>query len=74
MALELVPALEAAGLVVSGHAEDGTVEIVELPRHPFFVATLFQPQVEPASGELHPLLAAFADALAGRQTLEARNC
>ena len=38
-------ALVAAGLVVSARAPDAGVEAVELPGHPFYVATLFQPQV-----------------------------
>ncbi len=55
--------LAAAGLVVSAHAEDAGVEAVELPGHPFYVATLFQPQVGSSeTGVLHPLLGALADA------------
>ena len=45
-------------------AFDG-VEGIELPGHPFFVATLFQPQIGALSGApLHPLIAAFAEAAA----------
>ena len=58
----MIPLLQAAGLVISGHADDGTIEIVELPGHPFFLATLFQPQVSSDSAPLHPLLVAFAEA------------
>ncbi len=44
-----------------------TVEAFELPGHPFYLATLFQPQVgSSALGELHPLLAALATTLGGR--------
>jgi CTP synthase (UTP-ammonia lyase) len=68
---ETVPRLEEAGLVISGCADDGTIEIIELPDHPFFVATLFQPQVRMEDGEIHPLLVAFADAVANRQRLQA---
>jgi CTP synthase (UTP-ammonia lyase) len=68
LAAEWRPALEAAGLVFSGCAEDGTAEIVELPDHPFFMATLFQPQVAPdeasKDSQPHPLLVAFATAVA----------
>ena len=60
-----VEALTAHGLVVSAHADDAGVEGVELPGHPFFLATLFQPQVGSLAGRpLHPLLAAFAAAVA----------
>ena len=56
----LVGPLERAGLVVAGHAPDAGVEIVELPGHPFYVGTMFQPQMSPAAnGREHPLLEAF---------------
>ena len=37
--------LEAAGVVVGATAVDVGVEAIELPGHPFFLATAFQPQV-----------------------------
>ena len=59
--------LESAGLVISGHADDAGVEIVELPTHPFYMASAFQPQVgtegDPETGVLHPLILAFAEAV-----------
>jgi CTP synthase (UTP-ammonia lyase) len=59
-------ALVAAGLVVSARAPDAGVEAVELPGHPFYVATLFQPQVgSSASGRLHPLIGALISAARG---------
>jgi CTP synthase (UTP-ammonia lyase) len=58
--------LVAAGLVVSATAPDAGVEAVELPGHPFYVATLFQPQVgTSASGALHPLVAALVERARG---------
>jgi CTP synthase (UTP-ammonia lyase) len=55
--------LVAAGLVVSATAPDAGVEAVELPAHPFYLATLFQPQVgSSATGVLHPVVAALIDA------------
>ncbi len=61
-----VKPLEAAGVVVSARAADAGVEGIELPGHPFFVATLFQPQAGALAGRpLHPLIVAFAEA-AGR--------
>jgi CTP synthase (UTP-ammonia lyase) len=69
LAAEYVPALEAAGVVVSAHAPDAGVEGVELPDHPFFLATAFQPQVgASATGAVHPLIAALlAAAVAGTE-------
>jgi CTP synthase (UTP-ammonia lyase) len=53
----------AAGLTVGAHAEDAGVEAVELASHPFFLATLFQPQVgATGTGVLHPLIQAFLGA------------
>jgi CTP synthase (UTP-ammonia lyase) len=58
-----VAPLADAGVVVSAHAPDAGVEAIELPGHPFFVATLFQPQVGALAGEpLHPLVTAFVEA------------
>jgi CTP synthase (UTP-ammonia lyase) len=59
-------ALVDAGLVVSARAPGAGVEAVELPGHPFYVATLFQPQVGSSStGRLHPLIAALMSAARG---------
>jgi CTP synthase (UTP-ammonia lyase) len=58
--------LAGAGLVVSATAPDAGVEAVELPDHPFYVATLFQPQVGSSqTGTLHPLIGALVEAAAG---------
>ena len=67
----LLDRLVAAGLVVSATAPDAGVEAVELPDHPFYVATLFQPQVGSSeTGALHPLIAALVDAAAGVRSLK----
>jgi CTP synthase (UTP-ammonia lyase) len=71
LADEFVDALTAAGVVVGAHAPDAGVEGIELPGHPFFVATLFQPQVGALAGRpLHPLIAAFLDAARGLSARE----
>jgi CTP synthase (UTP-ammonia lyase) len=55
--------LEQAGVRIAAHAPHAGVEAFELPGHPFFVATLFQPQVGSLSGAaLSPLIAAFVAA------------
>jgi CTP synthase (UTP-ammonia lyase) len=58
--------LERGGLRVSGLGEDGEIRIVELPDHPFFVATLFLPQARSTRPNPHPLLLGYAAALGGR--------
>ena len=55
------PAFERAGLRVSGLGGDGEVRIVELPQHPFFLATLFCFQTR-SRNRPHPLVAGFVDA------------
>ncbi len=60
------PRLEAAGMKVSAVGHQGETRAIELATHPFFVATLFQPQLtSKSSGQPHPLIRAFLEA-AGR--------
>jgi CTP synthase (UTP-ammonia lyase) len=65
----LAPAYEerlaAAGLHVSARDGEGEVRAVELPSHPFFVATLFQPERAVLRGSVHPIVVAFVDAAVG---------
>jgi CTP synthase (UTP-ammonia lyase) len=49
-------------LRVSGYDDDRSVRMVELPRHPFFIATLFVPQVLSRPGTPHPLIVAYLEA------------
>jgi CTP synthase (UTP-ammonia lyase) len=58
-----------SGLMFAGVDDDDEVRAVELDSHPFFVATLFQPELEPHS----PLVRAFANAVVRRHnTLRAK--
>jgi len=57
------PALEQAGLRLSGFGEDGELRIAEIPAHPFFIATLFLPQMRSSPERPHPILAGFAAAV-----------
>ena len=46
LAGDYIPQLEAAGMRVSAHGSSGEARAVELaPGHPFFIATLFLPQM-----------------------------
>jgi CTP synthase (UTP-ammonia lyase) len=63
LAEAFVERLAASGLMICAHAPDAGVEAIELPEHPFFVATLFQPQIgSGAFHTVHPLIGAFIDA------------
>jgi CTP synthase (UTP-ammonia lyase) len=66
------PALAAAGVLIAANAPDAGVEAIELPGHPFFVATAFQPQVGAGEGApLHPLIRAFLDAAGAHRSARA---
>jgi CTP synthase (UTP-ammonia lyase) len=51
--------LHEGGLRIVGTDAGGEARIVEIPAHPFFVATLFVPQARSEPGSPHPLVAAF---------------
>ncbi|QMU69578.1 hypothetical protein [Streptacidiphilus sp. P02-A3a] len=54
--------LRAHGLRFSGHDDAGEVRIAELPGHPFFLATLFQPELAGDGTRPHPVVRALAAA------------
>jgi len=54
----------AGPLRATGHDEDGEVRAIELDDHPFFVATLFQPERAALAGRRAPLVEAFVRACA----------
>ncbi|MGW2488930.1 CTP synthase C-terminal region-related (seleno)protein [Streptomyces sp. NPDC001606] len=54
--------LRAHGLRFSGHDEDGRVRVAELPGHPFFLASLFQPELAGDGSRPHPIVRALARA------------
>jgi CTP synthase (UTP-ammonia lyase) len=56
--------LAAGPLLASGRDVGGEVRAIELQGHPFFVATLFQPERSALAGLEHPLVRAFVDAAA----------
>lgn len=59
---------QAAGMQVSARDGTGEVRAVERPGHPFFVASLYQPQLSSAPEAPHPVFLGFLDALL-RQSL-----
>ena len=64
---EVVARLERAGVVVGATADDAGAEVLEFPDHPFWVTSMFQPHVGAlAGGPIHPLVRAFAAAVADR--------
>ena len=60
--------LEAAGLRFSGVSPDGRLaEVIELPDHPFFVASQFHPEFASKPFEPHPVFKAFVEAAVGHE-------
>jgi CTP synthase len=51
-----------AGLRFAGFSRDGLVEIIELPSHPWFVATQFHPEFTSTPRDGHPLFTGFVRA------------
>jgi CTP synthase (UTP-ammonia lyase) len=58
--------LSEHGLRFTGHDDDGQVRVAELPGHPFFLATLFQPELAGAGTRPHPIVRALAAAAVAR--------
>jgi CTP synthase len=62
--------LVSAGLVLSGFSRDGLVELIELPNHPWFVATQFHPEFTSNPRDGHPLFTSFISAARSCQGLK----
>jgi CTP synthase len=60
--------LAEAGMTISGTSPDGNlVEMIELPDHPWFLATQFHPELKSRPGDPHPLFASFIAAALARR-------
>ncbi len=64
--------LDQGGLRIVGTDASGEARILELPDHPFFVATLFVPPLSSTETQPHPLLLAFVKAALAAQKNEQR--
>jgi len=66
---------EKAGFKCSGiNPDSGLVEIIEIPKHPFFVAAQFHPEYKSTVMNPHPLFKAFVKAaLAHHKTMNKKN-
>jgi CTP synthase (UTP-ammonia lyase) len=56
--------LTSGGLRFSGFDDSGQVRIAELPGHPFFIGTLFQPELQGDGTHPHPIVRALVVAAA----------
>ena len=59
---EYIPLLKNGPLQITGSDGEGEVRVVELPGHPFFMGTLFVPQLRSTPEQPHPLVTAFVQA------------
>ena len=55
--------LSAAGLTCSGVSVDDLVEMIEMPDHPFFLASQFHPEFTSKPRDGHPLFKSFISAV-----------
>ena len=55
--------LTEAGMVFSGLSVDDLVEMIELPEHPFFLASQFHPEFTSNPRDGHPLFKSFIKAI-----------
>jgi CTP synthase len=63
---------EATGMVASGkNPESGLVEIVELPKHPFFIGVQYHPELKSTVENPHPLFVNFI--AAAKEYTEKKN-
>jgi CTP synthase (UTP-ammonia lyase) len=56
---EILPLLRSGDLQITGSDDEGEARVVELTGHPFFLGTLFLPQLSSTPEAPHPLVAAF---------------
>ena len=64
--------LEQHGMVLSGNSHNGRLtEIIELPEHPFFIASQFHPELRSRPTRPHPLFRDFVGAAAAHRRARA---
>jgi CTP synthase len=62
--------LQRAGLVFSGFSDDGLVELIEFPEHPWFLACQFHPEFTSNPRDGHPLFKSLVAAARSCQGLK----
>ena len=59
-----IATLEGSGVVVGATGSEAGAEVLEFPKHPFFITSMFQPHVGASQGDpIHPLVHAFVAAV-----------
>jgi len=58
-----IPTLEKHGMRMSGISPDAQlVEMIEIPEHPYFIASQFHPEFQSRPGKPHPMFRGFIEA------------
>jgi CTP synthase (UTP-ammonia lyase) len=65
--------LDDGGFRVVGVDDDGEARVLELPEHPFYLATLFVPQARSTPERPHPLATALVQAALDRSAIAASS-
>jgi CTP synthase (UTP-ammonia lyase) len=65
--------LEQGGIEITGWDSNGEARVFELPGHPFYMGTLFQPERSALNGVAHPLIKAFLEAASASRAKSAAS-
>jgi CTP synthase (UTP-ammonia lyase) len=65
--------LEQSEMQITGVDDNGEARVIELAHHPFFIGTLFQPELSAYANVAHPLILAFLQAIAETSPRDAYN-
>jgi CTP synthase (UTP-ammonia lyase) len=60
---EYIDLLKGGPLQIVGSDAEGEIRVIEVPGHPFFIGTLFVPQMRSTTTRPHPLVGAFVRAV-----------
>ncbi|MBD9363058.1 CTP synthase C-terminal region-related (seleno)protein [Methylomonas fluvii] len=60
---EFIEVLKQGPMRITGADAEGEIRVIEWPDHPFFIGTLFVPQLRSTPEQPHPLVAAFLTAV-----------
>jgi CTP synthase (UTP-ammonia lyase) len=65
--------LEQGGIEITGWDVTGEARVFELPGHPFYMGTLFQPERSALNGVVNPLIRAFLEAASAARSSATSN-
>lgn len=66
-------AIIEAGFAIAARGEKGEIRAIEAPKHRFFIASLFLPQLSSKPGKPHPIIVGFLRAASKWKTEKAED-